>query len=270
MNESFVGRKRELAVRTGALDDALSGHGRIISASGEAGIGKTRLAEQLSELAVSRDAETLWGRYHEEGGAPSYWPWIRALRSHILTVDEGTLLKEAGNDAALLVLDDLQWADGSNLDLLEFVASEIQTIPFLIVCAYRDTDMQPGHGLPRTLASLRRERTLRGISLAGLGRAEISDLITVETGDEPAPDLIGAVHDHTDRNPFFIGEVIHILREREFGDSTNAVGESDWHWGFPVGIAHLLGRRLKAVPDSCQTARESHPRHKDPEGAMNE
>jgi tetratricopeptide (TPR) repeat protein len=51
--------------------------------SGEAGIGKTRLVEEVAAEAQLRGFHTAWGRCTEEGGAPPYWPWIQILRSYI-------------------------------------------------------------------------------------------------------------------------------------------------------------------------------------------
>ena len=50
----FVGRKREVAELQVALDDAIAGRGRLILISGEPGIGKTRLSEEISAEAASR------------------------------------------------------------------------------------------------------------------------------------------------------------------------------------------------------------------------
>ena len=49
----MVGRDRELARVTGLLDDALAGRGRLVLCTGEAGIGKTRLAEELAAAAAA-------------------------------------------------------------------------------------------------------------------------------------------------------------------------------------------------------------------------
>ncbi len=46
----FVGRQREMAQLTAALDDAITGQGRIVMLAGEPGIGKTRTARELSAL----------------------------------------------------------------------------------------------------------------------------------------------------------------------------------------------------------------------------
>ncbi len=76
----FVGRERELAALTAGLDDAFAGHGRLFLISGEPGIGKTRLAEELAACARERGADVLVGRCWEAGGAPAFWPWVQVLR----------------------------------------------------------------------------------------------------------------------------------------------------------------------------------------------
>jgi predicted ATPase len=60
----FVGRRREMAELTSALNDALSGQGRLVMLAGELGIGKTHTAQELGVLAEQRGAQNLWGRCH--------------------------------------------------------------------------------------------------------------------------------------------------------------------------------------------------------------
>ena len=74
IGRAFVGRQREMAELTAALDDTLSGHGRMVMLVGEPGIGKTRTAQELAALAEQRGAQVLWGRCYEGEGAPPYWP----------------------------------------------------------------------------------------------------------------------------------------------------------------------------------------------------
>src|SRR5260221_9904609 len=81
---SFVGRERELGELRRALDDADCGRGRLFLISGEPGIGKTRLAEEIATDAASRGMRVAWGRCWEGGGAPAYWPWIRILRALVM------------------------------------------------------------------------------------------------------------------------------------------------------------------------------------------
>src|SRR5215207_8912657 len=58
---SFVGRSAELAGLRTALDAALAGQGRLVLVSGEPGIGKTRLAQELSNEAQTHGCLVLWG-----------------------------------------------------------------------------------------------------------------------------------------------------------------------------------------------------------------
>ena len=68
----LVGREWELAELRGALDDAARGRGRVWIVGGEAGIGKTRLLEAVSDAAEPTEVRVLWGRCWEGGGAPAY------------------------------------------------------------------------------------------------------------------------------------------------------------------------------------------------------
>lgn len=91
--ERMFGRDRELATLSAALDEALAGTGRLMLIGGEPGIGKTRLAEALSELAEARAVPVAWGRFPELAGAPPYWGWTQLLRSLLalrptVTVDQ--------------------------------------------------------------------------------------------------------------------------------------------------------------------------------------
>ena len=63
------------------LDETAEGRGALFLLSGEPGIGKTRLMQELSREAAERGWRTAAGRCWEEGGAPVYWPWIQAVRA---------------------------------------------------------------------------------------------------------------------------------------------------------------------------------------------
>src|SRR6266481_2551816 len=49
--------------------------------SGEPGIGKTRLADELSARAQVRGLRVIWGRCWQGGGAPALWPIIQIIRA---------------------------------------------------------------------------------------------------------------------------------------------------------------------------------------------
>ena len=60
LNRAFVGRRQELTELTNALDDAMSGTGRLVMLVGEPGIGKSRAAQELAAISEKRGAQTLW------------------------------------------------------------------------------------------------------------------------------------------------------------------------------------------------------------------
>jgi tetratricopeptide (TPR) repeat protein len=96
----FVGRQREMGELKAALEDALSGRGRLVMLVGEPGIGKTRTAQELSTYAGLRQCQVLWGRCYEEQGMPPYWPWVQAIRSYVRERDPQQLRSEMGSGAA--------------------------------------------------------------------------------------------------------------------------------------------------------------------------
>src|SRR5262245_29029639 len=72
---TLVGREREQAALRGALDAALAGRGALVLIGGEAGIGKTALAEALLAEAVEQGALVLVGRCYDLAETPPYGPW---------------------------------------------------------------------------------------------------------------------------------------------------------------------------------------------------
>jgi DNA-binding CsgD family transcriptional regulator/tetratricopeptide (TPR) repeat protein len=105
--ELFVGRERELETLAVALDQAITGSGgRIAMLAGEPGIGKTRTAQIIAKHAERRNVCVLWGRCHEEPGAPPYWPWLQTLRGWLDAQEQDGLeaiLGDAANVIAEIV-----------------------------------------------------------------------------------------------------------------------------------------------------------------------
>jgi hypothetical protein len=96
----FVGRREELGQLRAALDDAFSGRARLRMLVGEAGIGKSRTAEELATYARLRYAQVLVGRCYEGEGAPAYWPWVQVIRAYAYERDPIALRSELGSGAA--------------------------------------------------------------------------------------------------------------------------------------------------------------------------
>jgi tetratricopeptide (TPR) repeat protein len=84
---TFVGRERELGELLSACESGPESDAHLFLISGEPGIGKTRLADELAARAKARGMQVLWGRCWEGGGAPAYWPWIQIIRGFLGALD---------------------------------------------------------------------------------------------------------------------------------------------------------------------------------------
>ncbi|HVA41783.1 MAG TPA: AAA family ATPase [Candidatus Binataceae bacterium] len=77
---ALVGRQREVEELLGGVEEATEGHGRVFLITGEPGIGKTRLAEEVAAHGRRRGAVILWSRCWNAAGTPAYWPWIQLIK----------------------------------------------------------------------------------------------------------------------------------------------------------------------------------------------
>ena len=157
----------------------------------------------------------------------------------------------------LLVLDDLHWADKPTLLLLKHLISNPPT-GLMILCTYRDTDVDRSHPLSAMLADFRRMPAVSRIALDGLGDDGVRDLLTRVGGhdlDDTGLQFAAVVHRETSGNPFFLGEVLRHLAE------TGALVERDGRWtsdlrpeeaGIPEGIREVVGRRLSRLGDEVE------------------
>ena len=289
----FIGRQPELAVLAGALDDMLSGKGQLVMLAGEPGIGKTRLAHELTDLAGAQNATVLWGWCHERRGAPPYWPWLQALRTYIETSESGQLRQDMGPGAAdiseilpelkfkidglegppaldleearfrlyfsittflknisrrqplVLVLDDLHWADQSSLLLLEFLTREISANSVMVVGTYRDEEVTGSHPLAQTLGSLVREENFKRVQLGGLSRDEVGEFVQARTGIAVTGDAVDSLHQRTEGNPLFVGEVVGSVSPEELDQN------QDWIASLPEAVREAILRRLSRLSEPC-------------------
>ncbi len=96
----FVGRAGELTTLEGKLGEARAGHGGLVMLVGEPGIGKTRLAEEFSDVARTSGSHVLWGRCYEGEWAPAYGPFAELIEEHARLADPGELAEDLGRGAA--------------------------------------------------------------------------------------------------------------------------------------------------------------------------
>lgn len=90
-HRGLVGRREELRRFDHRLERLAAGEGSVVLVSGEPGIGKTRLVEELVARAGDPPALVAWGRCEEGEGTPSFWPWVQIIRSVIAGADPEAL-----------------------------------------------------------------------------------------------------------------------------------------------------------------------------------
>ena len=160
-----------------------------------------------------------------------------------------TFLKNAARRQPLvLVLDDLHWADRSSLLLLEFLAQELQSIPLLLIGTYRDVEVSRQHPLSQTLGSLIRASGFVRLHLPGLSQWEVSQILDLTPGWESSPQTVATIHQRTQGNPLFVGEILRGLSQAMLVD------KSAYLTGIPEGVKDAIGRRLSHLSERCNQA----------------
>src|SRR5271166_1244635 len=135
----------------------------------------------------------------------------------------GLLAEVSSTHPVVVLLDDLQWADKPSLQLLRHLVASAVPMRLMVVGTYRELELSGSHPLTETLVALQRERGINDIALAGLDIAEVLAFIEAtghSIGDERVR-LARALHDETDGNPFFVGEMLRHLTE------TGAIARND-------------------------------------------
>jgi DNA-binding winged helix-turn-helix (wHTH) protein len=285
----FVGRSAALSRLRAARDRAGDGRGGLCLVTGEPGIGKTRIAEHLAAEARSQGWWTGTGRCPEEEDEPPYWTWARALRPLLSTCDpkdadsldrralalllpdlqgeepnrpaDGELHRFRMFDAVsdwlgvasrqtplLLLIDDLQWADPASLELLAWVARDLSSHSILVVATVRNDVPAPETALAQTLATLARLDHVERIELEGLDEGEVGALLASATGSAP-PELVRALRERTDGNPFFLRETMRLLAAG--GSIDPAASQASWSAQIPPAVRDVVRARLAPLGDSA-------------------
>jgi predicted ATPase len=292
----FIDRVRELDALTTGLQAALDGRGRLLMVAGEAGIGKSRLLDELARRAVDRDAFCLWGRCWDGGGAPAYWPWIQVVRGLVQRLEPEQLREHLGPGAPyiaqvvpelrerfpdipeagsldsdqvrfslfdgvarlaanvgeatplVILLDDLHAADEASLLLLQFLSRTLGDTSVLVVGAYREREAQARPGIAALLSDL--GGIGQELPLRGLDRSALAALIESEAQDAAQPALVTRLHDLTEGNPFFAGQLVRLL----LAEDAYVASRSDARvkrLPLPEGVREAIRRRIDPLPSAA-------------------
>jgi DNA-binding winged helix-turn-helix (wHTH) protein len=162
----------------------------------------------------------------------------------------------AKREPVLLVLDDLQWADGATLALLCHVARVAPQTGLLLVGAHRDVEVGREHPLMRAIQALEREAGFETLPLGGLAVEPIRELLEGIAGRAVSEGFVEALHRATEGNPFFVRELLlHLVRAGRLEPSARGFSTSRFTLetlGVPPGVRALLQERLSGLSKDAQ------------------
>src|SRR6202165_2017700 len=126
----------------------------------------------------------------------------------------------------LIILENLQWADASSLELLHFVARQIGTQKIVLIGTYNEAERDSNPVLRSTEQSLLRLGSLTVQKLAPLQIADVEDLVqqTFEVDKNGTRHFTAMLYDWTRGNPFFVEETLKSLVD------TGALEKRDGRW----------------------------------------
>ena len=204
---ALLERGEALAMLRGLFSEVRAGSGRMVLVAGEAGVGKTALVTAFRDAAGGA-SPVLEGSCDALATPRPLAPFtemagVSAHAADGITAHElfEVLRADLTGPAALIILEDVHWADGATLDVLRVLGRRVESLPALVIVTYRD-DGDPQHPLRLVLGDLGRAQGLVRFELEPLSVAAVADLAA---GHEVDP---AELHRRTGGNPFYVHEVL--------------------------------------------------------------
>lgn len=268
--ERLLERDGELATLVDAVEEACADRGSVVLVAGEAGGGKSSLMRAFAD--ATRDRAQFLVAGCEPLSVPVPLAPVRELAAELGLADvaglsgddrfalSGSLLHALrARTPAVVVVEDVHWADPATLDVLRLLVRRLETAGVLLVLTYRDDELAANLELALLVGDLA-SRSARRVVLRSLSDAAIAELAG------PARLDARAVAALTNGNPFLVVEVIAAggAMPASVRDATLArVGRLGPEARGVVEVAAVLGQRVpprivdKVVPGSLAATDEA-------------
>ena len=265
----LAGRVDELALLDGFLRDLTRGSGNAVLIEGEPGIGKTALTRTALVTLAPGSTQVFWGAGDELGQELPLLPFLDALqvrgpsanarRATIAGLLRGEVSTDRGADVpamlaeqlialtidetsarpAVLVIDDLQWADPASIKLWGRLARTARQVPLLLIGLTRPVAQRDD-----LLALRRMVAEDARVELAALPDEAVAQLVQALAGGKPDEDLLRLAAGAAG-NPLYLSELLAALH-RSGGIALSGAGAAQLAadrvpGSLPAVIAHRLG-----------------------------
>ncbi|HSS62579.1 MAG TPA: AAA family ATPase [Candidatus Limnocylindrales bacterium] len=160
-------------------------------------------AEELAQLFPQL------GRPATSAGDPSQAK-MRLFESMLM------LLRDAASRRALLViLEDLQWADPTTRELLDYATRRVRSTNVLVVATYRTDEMHRKHALLPTIQGWRRNGQVEMIDLTALSPEQVGEMVCAIFEEQSITDEFrDFLRDRSEGNPFVLEEMLRDALDR--------------------------------------------------------
>ena len=179
----------------------------------------------------------------------------REARRHLFNSYCDFVARLASEQSALVILEDLHWADDSTLSLLDHLVKRLSKLPLLIVGTFRDADLDVSIALAKSLEDLLRGRSANRVSLKRLVPDDVAMMLSALSGKSPPAKVTTAIFEETAGNPFFVEELfLHLKEEDRIYDGAGGfrvelkIGELD----APRSVRLVVGRRLARLSEAAR------------------